>query len=230
MAKTEAKPVAKKAEAKTEIIDTKAAALEKAKKIFAEANKKYQEKRTEVTKAKRLIATGSKKLATLEKKIEETKDAPSKAADILIKKAADMEARAAALDAEQEGVLKEAAGIETAIEEKTKKFEEVKTKSDAELEALGVSTKATRTVSTGTTAERRAKNNFQYRLKSKGWDLNYNVKGRIESAENYGLKVVFADDDFVISKGDTELLKHPYGEGSLSALATVVKDKGEGVE
>ena len=229
MAKTAAKA---ETNAKAAVaVDSKTAKeLEKAKKIFAEANKKYQEQRTKVTKAKRIIATGSKKLATLEKKIEETKDAPSKAAEILRKKAEDMIAKAAALEAEQGEVLKKAEETQAEIEAKQEEFEKVKEAADAELEALGVSAKATRRTATGTTAERRAKNNFQYRLKSKEWELSYNVKGRIESATKYGLLVDFQDDEFVMTKGDKEVLRHPYGEGSLSALAVAVKEHGEGVE
>lgn len=204
-------------------------ALEKAKKIFADANKRYQEQRTKVTKAKRLIATGDKKLATLEKKIEETKDAPSKAAEILLKKAADMEAKAKALEAEEAPLLDKAAKMEGAITTKEEEFSKVKETSEAELEALGVSAKATRTAASGTTAERRAKNNFQYRLKSKDWELSYNVKGRIESATKYGLLVDFRDDDFTVSKDGAVMVTHPYGEGSLSALAVAVKEHGVGV-
>lgn len=229
MAKTAA--AAKNDKAVANGVDPKTAKeLEKAKKIFAEANKKYQEQRTKVTKAKRLIATGSKKLATLDKKIEEAKDAPSKAADILKKKAEDMIAKAKALEAEQEEVLKKAEEVESEITAKEEEFAKAKEQSDAELEALGVSAKATRRTATGTTAERRAKNNFQYRLKSKEWELSYNVKGRIESATKYGLLVDFQDDEFIMTKGDQEVLRHPYGEGSLSALAVAVKEHGEGVE
>ena len=204
--------------------------LEKAKKLFADANKKYQDKRAAVTKAKRTVATGDKKLATLEKKIAETKDAPSKAAEILKKKAEEMIRKAAEMDAQQEEVLAKAAEMEGKITAKEEEFKTAKEKADSELEAMGVSTKTTRAASSGTTAERRAKNNFQYRLKSKGWDLNYNVKGRIESAEKYGLMVVFDQEEFVMSKGGAEVLRHPYGEGSLSSLATSVKEHGEGVE
>lgn len=216
---------------KGSVLTGKAAAeLEKAKKVFADANKKYQETRTKVTKAKRLIATGNKKISTLEKKIEDAKAAPEKAAENLLKKAAEMEAKAAALEKEEAPLIKEAEGMEKTIETKEKELVTAKEQSDAELEKLGISAKATRRTSTGTTAERRAKNNFQYRLKSKGWELSYNVKGRIESATKYGLKVDFGDDEFIVSKDDKEVVKHPYGEGSLTTLAQAVKDHGEGVE
>jgi chromosome segregation ATPase len=204
--------------------------LEAAKKRFAEANKKMQEQRGLVTKAKRLIATGDKKIATLEKKIGETKDAPSKAAEILIKKAEDMERKAAEMAAEQDKVLKEASTIEGRINKKTEELESAKKKADAELEAMGVSTKVTR-ASSGTSVERRAKNNFQYRLKTKGWDLNYNVKGRIESATKYGLTVVFEESQISVTGGSIkETWTHPYGEGSLVALGSIVKEHGQGVE
>ena len=205
--------------------------LEKAKKKFAEANKAFQEQRTAVSKAKRTIATGEKKIQTLEKKIEEAKEAPTKAVETLLKKAADMEEKAKALKTEEKETLAKAAAIDKQVEDKSKELESAQEESKKQLEELGVSPAATRrSTSTGTTAERRAKNNFQYRLKSKGWELSYNVKGRIESATKYGLLVDFGDDDFTITKDGAEVLKHPYGEGSLISLASTVKEHGVGVE
>jgi chromosome segregation ATPase len=209
------------------------AKLEEAKAKFAEAQKKLQEQRGAVAKAKRLIATGDKKIQALEKKIEETKDAPSKAVEMLLKKAEEMERKAAEMAAEQDEILEKASVYEEQIEEKQQQLDDVKKEADAELEALGVpkTTTLTRTKATGTAAERRQKNNFQYRLKSKGWEMNYNMKGRIESAVNYGLTVVFEQDQFSITGGTLqEEFKHPYGEGSLTALAQIVKEHGEGVE
>jgi chromosome segregation ATPase len=206
--------------------------LEAAKKKFAEAQKKLQEQRSEVTKAKRLIATGDKKIETLEKKIEETRNAPQKATEMLLKKAEEMERKAEAMAAEQDKILKDASTIEERLAKKEAELAEVKEVAEQKLEELGVPKGSTRsTAAAGSATERRQKNNFQYRLKSKGWEMNYNMKGRIESASNYGLTVQFNPDDFEITGGSLkEPFKHPYGEGCLTALGNVVKDHGEGVE
>lgn len=205
--------------------------LEAAKKKFAEAQKKYQEKRQEVTKANRLIATGGKKLATLEKKIEETKDAPAKATEMLLKKAEEMERKAAEIDAKTEETLEKAAAIKEELEEKEAQLAKEKEIADKKLEELGVPKGTTRVAASGTASERRQKNNFQYRLKAKGWEMNYNMKGRIESATRYGLTVVFGQDEYVVSGGTIQgEVSHPYGEGALINLGTLVKDHGEGKE
>jgi DNA repair exonuclease SbcCD ATPase subunit len=205
--------------------------LEAAKKKFAEAQKKLQEQRSEVTKAKRLIATGDKKIETLEKKIEDTRNAPQKATEMLLKKAEEMERKALAMAAEQEKILADASTIQERLEEKEAQLAEEKELADAKLEELGVPKGSTRVAASGSAAERRQKNNFQYRLKSKGWEMGYNMKGRIENAVNYGLTVVFHPDEFSITGGSLkEEFRHPYGEGCLTALGNIVKDHGEGVE
>lgn len=223
---------AKKAAPKSAPVTGKAAkALEEAKKKFADAQKKLQEQRGAVTKAKRLIATGDKKLAALDKKIEETKDAPSKAVEMLLKKAEEMEKKAAEMAAEQEAILSDAESVEEKLEAKQTELAQAKEKADEELEALGIPKKGTRTPAVGTAAERRQKNNFQYRLKSKGWEMLYNTKGRIEGAKNYGLTVTFESEQYTVEGGTLEApFSHPYGEGCLTALADVVKAHGEGVE
>jgi hypothetical protein len=136
--------------------------------------------------------------------------------------------------AEQEQILKDAAEVESKIEAKTEEYEEAKEEAKEEMEKLGISVKATRrsTTSVGT-AMSRAKNNFQYRLKQKGWIIDYNIKNRIVGASNYGLYVEFDDADFIVRAGDKdgdELLKHPYGAGSLTELAKAVEEHGEDVE
>jgi len=203
-----------------------AAALEAAKKKFADSSKKFADARGEVSKAKRIIATGDKKIATLEKKIVETKAAPSKAVEILLKKSEEMDAKTAELNEQQKPLVEQATGIEKKIEDKTAEFTKVKEESSKELEELGITTTVTRAASSGTSSVRRAKNNFQYRLKLKGWTLNYNAAGRIESAENAGLSVEFGAENFTVKKGEEVVLDHAYGEGSLTALATTVKDHG----
>lgn len=205
--------------------------LEAAKKKFADAQKKLQEQRQEVSKAKRLIATGDKKIATLEKKIEDTKSAPQKATEMLLKKAEEMEKKAMEMAAEQDKILKDASTIEARLEKKQEELVKEKEKADKKLEELGVPKGGTRMAASGSAAERRQKNNFQYRLKSKGWEMNYNMKGRIESAAKYGLTVVFEPEQYSITGGSLkEAFTHPYGEGCLTALAQVVKDHGKGVE
>lgn len=205
--------------------------LESAKKKFAEAQKKMQEQRQAVAKAKRLIATGDKKIATLEKKIEETKAAPQKATEMLLKKAEEMERKAAEMAAEQDKILKDAAAIEGKLEKKQDELTKEKEKADAKLEELGVPKGSTRVAASGSAAERRQKNNFQYRLKSKGWEMNYNMKGRIESASKYGLTVTFDSEQYIVTGGTLKQeFSHPYGEGCLVALADVVKAHGKGVD
>ena len=211
--------------------DNAAKALEDAKKKFADAQKKLQEQRGAVTKAKRLIATGDKKLAALDKKIEETKDAPTKAVELLLKKAEEMEKKAAEMAAEQETILADAEAVEEKLEAKQGELAKAKEEADAKLEELGIPKKGTRSPAVGTAAERRQKNNFQYRLKSKGWEMLYNTKGRIEGAEKYGLTVTFEPEQYTITGGTlTEVFAHPYGEGCLTALAEVVKNHGEGAD
>ena len=206
-------------------------ALEAAKAKFAEAQKKLQEKRKEVSAATRLIATGDKKIATLEKKIEETKDAPSKATEMLLKKAEEMEAKAAEMEAKQEETLKDAGAIEERLKAKEEELAKVKEESDKKLEELGVPKTSVRIAASGSAAGRRQKNNFQYRLKSKGWEMKYNLKGRIESAARYGLTVVFEQEEFIVTGGSVSgEYKHAYGEGALTSLGIVVKDHGENVE
>lgn len=206
-------------------------ALEAAKAKFAEAQKKLQEKRKEVSAATRLIATGDKKIATLEKKIEETKDAPSKATEMLLKKAEEMEAKAAEMEAKQEETLKDAGAIEERLKAKEEELAKVKEASDKKLEELGVPKTSVRIAATGSAAGRRQKNNFQYRLKRKDWEMKYNLKGRIESAEKYGLTIVFNSEDYVLTGGTIDgEFKHAYGEGALTSLGTVIKDHGENVE
>lgn len=205
--------------------------LEAAKKKFAKAQEKYQAKRQEVSKANRIIATGDKKLATLEKKIEETKDAPAKATEMLLKKAEEMERKAQEMEAKQEETLKKADEIKEALEEKEKLLAEEKEKADAKLEELGVPKGTTRMVSSGSAVGRRQKNNFQYRLKSKGWDMQYNDKGRISAASNYGLNVEFGQEEYTITGGKLkDPFTHSYGEGALAEVAVIVKEYGEGVE
>ena len=212
--------------------DAAAQALEDAKKKFEAAQKKLQEKKQAVAKAKRTIATGDKKIATLNKKIEEEKSRPDKAVEILLKKAEDMEKKAAELEAEQEDILEKAEKIDEKVEAAEKDLETAKEERKAKMEELGISTKATTTrrAATGTAAERRAKNNFQYRLKTKGWLIDYNEKQRIIGAHGFGLAVDFEDTEFVIKKDDTEVLRHSYGAGSLIALANCVKEHGESEE
>ena len=218
----------------TKAAEEKAAAaslkrLEAAKKKFAEAQKKLVEKKTEVTKAKRLIATGDKKLATLEKRIEDTKQAPQKATEMLLKKTEEMESKAAAMEAEQEQILEDAASITERLEAKEAELVEEKKLADAKLEELGVPKGSTRLAASGSASERRKKNNFQYRLKSKGWEMNYNLAGRIESATNFGLMVKFDSEEFIATGGTIDgEFKHPYGEGCLTALGQLVKDHGVG--
>ena len=204
--------------------------LEAAKKKFAAAQEKYQKKRTEVTKANRLIATGGKKLATLEKKIEETRDAPAKATEMLLKKAEEMERKAAEMDAKTEETLEKAAAIQEELDEKEAELAKEKELADKKLEELGVPKGTTRVAASGTASERRQKNNFQYRLKSKGWEMHYNLKGRIESASRYGLTVKFGDDGYEVTGGSLkEPYNHAYGEGALTDLSQVIKDHGENV-
>jgi len=205
-----------------------AEALEAAKTKFQAASEKFNDARGAVNKAKRTIATGDKKLATLDKKIQETLDAPSKAVEILLKKTEEMNAKTAALNSEKAPLVEQADGIDKKIEEKTSALETATEESKKELESLGITTKVTRAASSGTSSVRRAKNNFQYRLKLKGWKLNYNAAGRIESAENAGLVVDFGAENFTVKKGEAVVLDHAYGEGSLSELATTVKEHGEG--
>ena len=205
--------------------------LEAAKKKFAKSQELYQKKRQEVSKANRLIATGGKKLATLDKKIEETKNAPQKATEMLLKKAEDMELKAAEIDAKTEETLAKAAEIETKLEEKEAVLAKEKEAADKKLEELGVPKGTTRIAASGTAAERRQKNNFQYRLKRKGWDMDYNLKGRIESATQYGLKVVFGPEQYVVTGGTIEgEYTHLYGEGALTDLGQLIKDHGESEE
>jgi len=204
--------------------------LEAAKKKFADAQAKLQEKRQEISKAKRIIATGDKKIATLAKKIEETKAAPQKATEMLLKKAEEMEQKYAEMDAEQDAILKDASTIEERLEKKEAELVKEKEKSDAKLEELGVPKASARAVSTGSAAGRRQKNNFQYRLKSKGWEMNYNLKGRIESATFYGITVAFGSEEWVATGGSLkEEYTRGYGEGALGAVGQLVKDYGEGV-
>jgi len=206
-------------------------ALEAAKKKFAAAQAKLQEKRKEVSAATRLIATGDKKLATLEKKIEDTKDAPAKATEMLLKKAEEMEKKAAEMEATQEKTLKDAGTIEERLKKKEEELAKAKEESDKKLEELGVPKTSVRVAATGSAAGRRQKNNFQYRLKRKDWEMKYNLKGRIESAEKYGLTVAFNPEDYVVTGGTLDgEFKHAYGEGALTSLGIVVKDHGEGVE
>lgn len=201
--------------------------LEAAKKKFAAAQEKYQKKRQEVNAANRLIATGGKKLATLEKKIEDTKDAPAKATEMLLKKAEEMERKAAEIDAKTEETLEKAAAIKEELEEKEEELAKEKELADAKLEELGVPKGTTRIAAVGTAAERRQKNNFQYRLKSKGWEMNYNMKGRIESAARYGLTVVFDQEQYVVTGGTINgEYAHSYGEGALTDLGQLIKDHG----
>jgi chromosome segregation ATPase len=205
--------------------------LEAAKKKFADAQKKLQEQRSEVIKARRLIATGDKKIESLDKKIEDTKQAPQKATEMLLRKAEEMEKKAAAMAEEQEKILADASTIEEKLEKKEKELVEEKERADAKLEELGVPKGSTRIAASGTASERRQKNNFQYRLKSKGWEMSYNMKGRIESASNYGLSVVFEPEQFRATGGTIDgEFTHPYGEGCLTALAAMVKEHGESVE
>jgi chromosome segregation ATPase len=226
--------VAKKAAAKKAAPAAEAPKLDAAAQALADAKAKYEAaleklnlKKQAVTKAKRLIATGDKKLATLDKKIGEEVAKPEKAVEILLKKAADMEAKAEAMAAEQEEILSSAEEIEKQVEEKEAELETAKETAKAELEKLGVSTKSTRKVNTGTAAERRAKNNFQYRLKQKNWNIDYNLKNRIIGANGFGLTVEFEDKEFCVKKDDAEVLRHGYGSGSLIALANAVKEHGD---
>jgi chromosome segregation ATPase len=205
--------------------------LEAAKKKFAKAQENFQKKRQAIQKANRLIATGDKKLQTLEKKIEETKDAPAKATEMLLKKAEEMEKKAAEMDAKQEETLAKAAEIEAALEKKTEQLAKEKDLADKKLEELGVPKGTSRIASMGSSTGRRQKNNFQYRLKSKEWEMGYNIKGRIESAKKYGLTVTFGQDDYTVEGGSlAEPFVHAYGEGALASIASVVKEHGEGVE
>ena len=204
--------------------------LEAAKKKFADAQKKLQEQRAEVTKAKRLIATGDKKIATLEKKIEDTKQAPEKATEMLLKKAEEMEQKANEMAAEQEKILADASGIEERMKAKEEELAKEKEAADKKLEELGVPKTSTRIASSGSATGRRQKNNFQYRLKSKGWEMNYNVKGRIESATNYGITIRFDPEEYVATGGTIKgEYTRGYGEGALGSVATLIKDHGEGV-
>ena len=205
--------------------------LEAAKKKFAEAQQKLQERRSEVTKAKRLIATGDKKIATLDKKIEDTKAAPQKATEMLLKKAEEMERKAEEMAAEQDTILKDATTIEDKLAKKEAELAKEKEAAEKKLEELGVPKGSTRSIASSTDATvRRQKNNFQYRLKSKGWEMKYNIKGRIESASSYGLNVVFHPEQYVITGGSLngEFI-HSYGEGALAELGVVVKEHGENV-
>lgn len=206
--------------------------LEAAKKKFEAAQKKLAEKKAEITKAKRTVASGDKKIATMQKKIEEEKERPNKAVEILQKKTEEMLAQAAALEKEQEDILSKAANIETEMEKTQAELEKAKEESKKKMEELGISTKATtRTAATGTAAERRAKNNFQYRLKTKGWIVEVNEKNRIVGAKDSGLYCAFGDDAFTISPDDDReniLLTHSYGPGSLTALADCVKEHSKG--
>lgn len=202
--------------------------LEAAKIKFEAAQKKLLEQRQAVTKAKRLIATGDKKIQVLEKKIEDTKNAPEKATEMLLKKAEDMEKKALEMAAEQEAILKNASSIEGRLEEKTAELAKEKEAADKKLEELGVPKTSTRVASTGTASERRKKNNFQYRLKSKGWEMQYNLKGRVEGASKFGLNVKFDPDEYVVTGGTIDgEFKHPYGENCLVALGDVVEKHGE---
>jgi DNA repair exonuclease SbcCD ATPase subunit len=230
MATPKKNAVAPKSEAGVSAADVKK--LEAAKKKFADAQKKLQEQRTEVTKAKRLIATGDKKIAMLDKKIEDTKAAPAKATEMLLKKAEEMEQRAEAMAAEQDKILKDASSIEDRMKEKEEELVKEKEAADQKLEELGVPKGTTRvSSSSGSAVSRRQKNNFQYRLKSKDWEMQYNMKGRIESASKYGLHIVFKQDEFTATGGTIDgEFTHPYGEGCITAVSTLIKDHGEGVD
>lgn len=225
-----AKTNGKKEAAKSVAADA-AKRLEEAKKKFAESQKKLAEKKKKIAAARRLIATADKKVATMEKKISEAQDAPTKAAEMLLKKAEEMEAKVAEMEAAQEDILKEAEEKEAVIAEKEAQLKEAEAEAKAELEAMGVSTRAARTASSGDASIRRAKNNFQYRLKSKGWLIDYNAKGRVQGASNYGLTVEFGPEEFTVTGGTLEQpFSHPYGQNSLTALTEVVEKHGEGVE
>jgi len=206
--------------------------LEAAKQKFEEAQKKLAEKKASVTKAKRTLASGEKKVQVIQKKIEEEKEKPNKAVEILQKKTEEMLKQAEAIEKESGDILKKAEEMETEIEKATEELEEAKEEAKKKMEELGVSTRTTtRTAATGTAAERRAKNNFQYRLKTKGWVIDYNLKNRIQGAKKHGLYVLFDDKEFVVSPEDDRenvLLKHEYGSGSLTALADCVKEHGDG--
>lgn len=208
-----------------------AAELEAAKKKFEEAQKKLAEKKAAVTKAKRVIASGDKKIATMQKKIEEEREKPNKAVEILRKKTEEMLAQAEAMDKEQAEILDKAAKIETTLEETEKELEQTKEEAKKKMEELGIPTKATaRKAASGTAAERRAKNNFQYRLKTKGWIVDVDAKNRIVGARDKGLYCQFNDQEFVVTPEDDRenvLLRHAYGAGSLVALADCVKEHGQ---
>lgn len=223
MAKVPAKANGKKAPSAVE-------ELEAAKKKFEEAQKKLAEKKAEVTKAKRTIASGDKKIATMQKKIEEEKERPNKAVEILQKKTAEMLAQAEALEKEQSEILEKAKGIDSELEKTASELEKAKEESKKKMDDLGISTKATtRSAATGSAAERRAKNNFQYRLKTKGWIVEVNARNRIEGAKDSGLYCGFGDKEFTVAPDDDReniLLTHAYGPGSLTALADCVKEHG----
>jgi hypothetical protein len=136
-----------------------------------------------------------------------------------------MEKKAEELAAEETQILTEAQQKEDEIKKAEEEYEAAKEEAAKKMEELGISTKKVRTAATGTAAERRAKNNFQYRLKSNGWMMNYNLKNRITDAQKYGLTVTFEPEEYVVTGGKLkEPFKHPYGQNSLSALSQVVKD------
>jgi hypothetical protein len=154
-----------------------------------------------------------------------------KATEMLLKKAEEMEKKAAEMDAEQDKILKDASTIEEKLAKKEAELAKEKEAADKKLEELGVPKTTTRIAASGSAAGRRQKNNFQYRLKSKGWEMKYNLKGRIESAENFGLTVVFEPEEYVVTGGTLkEEFRRGYGEGALGAIGQIVKDHGEGVE
>jgi hypothetical protein len=150
---------------------------------------------------------------------------------MLLKKAEEMERKAEELAAQQDKILKDASTIEERLKEKEAELEKEKEAADKKLEELGVPKGSARKISSGSATERRQKNNFQYRLKSKGWEMNYNLNGRIESASKYGITVRFDPEEFVATGGTIDgEYTHPYGEGCLVAVGNLVKEHGEGVE
>jgi septal ring factor EnvC (AmiA/AmiB activator) len=200
-------------------------ALAKAQEKFKKAQEALAEKKKELTKSKRILATGDKKLNTLEKKINEAKSAPEKAVEILLKKAEELEAQAAAIAPELEETAAKAAEVESQLEEKQAELQTTQEESKAKLKELGVSTSTRRVgVSTG---GRRARNNFIYKLKTKGWVLSYNAKKRISGASKHGLVLDCGPEEFTVTGGSLkEPLTHTYGQGALVFISDCVKNYG----
>jgi hypothetical protein len=212
----------KAAMSEEQILANLKAEFEQERKLLAEAKK-------EANRKKRLAANATKQKEKLEKQIEEAQNSTTKAVDLFKERIAKLKEQRKNVGSDiPEDVEKKAEEVE-ALKEKlavTKKEQAEK------LKAMGLSTRVARTTG-GVASERRQRSNFVFKMGRSGW--NQTVKegtNKIVSATRKTpvgeLRMTYEDDSFTIVFPDgREQFSHPYGAGSMAAVANIAKEYDE---